>query len=114
MKADAEYLPRMGIAWKDGSHDKKIRKLSLKEMEPIAREATRSALKNYVWEKEKMKNLTLGSGFEGDFGIFELYLAGKRPEDAVVLTETLVNRLTGEVSVKVFLPKKPEAGNPPA
>ena len=61
-----------------------------------------------------MKNLTLGSGFEGDFGIFELYLAGKRPEDAVVLTETLVNRLTGEVSVKVFLPKKPEVSNPPA
>ena len=32
---------------------KKIRKLSLKEMEPIAREATRSALKNYVWGKRK-------------------------------------------------------------
>ena len=45
---------------------------------------------------------------------FEIYLAGKRPENAVVLTETLVNRLTGEVSIKVFLPKKPEAGNPPA
>ena len=49
-----------------------------------------------------MKNLTLGSGFEGDFGIFELYLAGKHPEDVVVLTETLVNRLTGKVSIKMI------------
>ena len=97
-------LARQGWRWSSHTHPG----------EPIAREATRSALKNYVWEKEKMKNLTLGSGFEGDFGIFELYLAGKCPEDAVVLTETLVNRLTGEVSVKVFLPKKPEVSNPPA
>ena len=89
---------------------KKIRRLDLAEMEPLARQATRHALKKHVWPKEKMKNLTLGYGMEGDFGIFELYLAGKRPQDAVVLTEALVNSLTGEVSVKVFLPEKPQEG----
>ena len=47
-----------------------------------------------------------------EYGIFELYFSGERPEDAIVLTEAHVNRITGEVSVKVFLPKKPEADDP--
>ena len=47
-------------------------------------------------------------------GRFELYIAGEQPEDAIVISEATVNRKTGEVSVKVFLPKKLEVGNSPA
>lgn len=92
---------------------KKIRKLDVKKMEPIAKEATRNALKNYIWPLGRDDDLTLGIRLEDEYGIFELYFSGERPEDAIVLTEARVNRITGEVSVKVFLPKKPEAGNSP-
>ena len=83
-------------------------------MEPIAREATRNALKKCIWPPGRDERLTLGVFLEKEYGIFELYFFGERPEDAEVLTEARVNRITGEVSVKVFLPKKPEAGNSPA
>ena len=93
---------------------KKMRKLDIKKMEPIAREATRNALKKYIWPPGRDEHLTLGVFLEEEYDIFELYFSGERPEDAEVLTEARVNRITGEVSVKVFLPKKPEAGNSPA
>ena len=39
---------------------KKIRKLDIKKMEPIAREATRNALKKYIWPPGRDEHLTLG------------------------------------------------------
>ena len=84
----------------------KVKLLSLNEMTEIARVATKKELSNYIWPPENMENLTLGSGIEDGFGIFELYFAADLPENAEVLTETKVNRRTGEVAVKVFLPRK--------
>ena len=91
---------------------KRMRKLDVKKMEPIAKEATRDALRTYIWPSDRDEDLTLGIRLEDEYGIFELYFSGERPEDAIVLTEARVNRITGEVSVKVFLPKKPEADGP--
>ena len=81
-------------------------------MEPIAKEATRDALRTYIWPSDRDEDLALGIRLEDEYGIFELYFSGERPEDAIVLTEARVNRITGEVSVKVFLPKKPVADGP--
>lgn len=91
---------------------KRMRKLDVKKMEPIAKEATRDALRTYIWPSDRDEDLTLGIRLEDEYGIFELYFSGERPEDAIVLTEARVNRITSEVSVKVFLPKKPEADGP--
>ena len=84
---------------------KRMRKLDVKKMEPIAKEATRDALRTYIWPSDRDEDLTLGIRLEDEYGIFELCFSGERPEDAIVLTEARVNRITGEVSVKVFLPK---------
>lgn len=81
--------------------------LTLREMEPIARDATRKALTPYKGTAElEDKNLTLGKGIEGEEGIFELYLAAERPQDARVICCAKVDRRTGEVKVEVFLKGK--------
>jgi hypothetical protein len=79
-----------------------VKRKELDELQEIARVATRAALEAYEpippeWEK----NLTLGTLFEGDDRVFELYVAGERPRDAIVLTSARVNRLTRSVSVQV-------------
>lgn len=82
------------------------RKLNLSEMEAIAKDATRAALVEYTPPTEEDdKNLTLGSGITDIEGIFELYIAADRPQDAKVISCAKVNRLTGEVTVEVFLQK---------
>ena len=80
--------------------------LTLREMQPIAREATRQALATYKGCPElENKSLTLGERIEGSEGVFELYLAGERPEDAKVISCARVDRRTGAVKVEVFLRK---------
>ena len=71
-------------------------------MEPLAREATCAALMKYSPPKH-LENLTLGTQITDTHGIFELYLAGETPRDAMVISEATVDRATGEVSVKIFL-----------
>ena len=88
--------------------------LSLDEMQEIARLATRKALKRYSRPNFSFENLVLGIYHNKECGKFELYIAGERPEDAIVIGEATVNRKTGEVSVKVFFPQKQEAENQPA
>ena len=60
----------------------KIRKLTIKQMEPIVREATHNALRKYIWPSGKDERLTLGIFLEDEYGIFELYFDGARPQDA--------------------------------
>lgn len=79
-----------------------VKRKELDDLQEIARVATRAALKAYEpippeWEKR----LTLGTLFEGDDRVFELYVAGERPRDAIVLTSARVNRLTQSVSVQI-------------
>ncbi|WP_238945801.1 hypothetical protein [Vandammella animalimorsus] len=101
------------MANKQRSLDKKKR-LHSREMEAIARPATREALKDYVWPltPEDEKNLTLGvfgSPDDRDHQTFMLYISADPPENAIVLTQAKVNALTGEVQVKIFLPRRPDA-----
>lgn len=83
----------------------------LDELQEIARIATRAALEEYEripaeWEK----NLTLGTFFDGDDRIFELYVAGERPSDAVVVSSARVSSKTKSVSVVISnLAKKTES-----
>ena len=81
---------------------KSDRLMRVSEMEPIAREATRKALAGRE-QPEHLENLTLGSRLTDAEGLFELYIAGKRPIDARVISRAVVNRETGHVNVEVFL-----------
>jgi hypothetical protein len=74
----------------------------LDELQEIARIATKDALEEYEripvqWEQ----NLTLGTFFDGDDRIFELYIAAERPADAVVISSVRVNRRTKSVNVVI-------------
>lgn len=82
----------------------------LDELQEMARIATRAALEEYEpIPPEWQKNLTLGTLFDGDDRIFELYVAGERPNDAIVLTSARVNRATRTVSVQItnLCPRQP-------
>ena len=48
---------------------KRMRKLDVKKMEPIAKEATRDALKTYIWPSGRDEDLTLGIRLEDEYGI---------------------------------------------
>ncbi|WP_269533273.1 hypothetical protein [Chitinimonas sp. BJYL2] len=71
-------------------------------LQEIARVATRTALEAYEpipseWER----NLTLGTLFDGDDRIFELYIAAEKPADAIVISSARVNRKTKAVAVTI-------------
>jgi hypothetical protein len=89
----------------------KTKLLQLFEMQPVAKEATYSALKAYMPPSdEDKKSLTLGAMLTDEAGIFELYLPADRPQDAKVISRASVNRVTGEVTVEVFLPRSAADG----
>ena len=74
----------------------------LDELQEIARVATRNALEAYEsLPEEWSKNLTLGTFFEDEDRIFELYVAAERPADAIVISSARVNRKTRNVTVTV-------------
>ena len=74
----------------------------LDELQEIARIATRTALESYEPMPEEWgKNLTLGTFFEGDERIFELYIAAEKPADAVVISTARVNRKSKKVLVTI-------------
>jgi hypothetical protein len=73
----------------------------LDQLQEIARVATRKALEEYVLPEGWRAHLTLGTEFRGDERVFELYVAGERPQDAIVIASTTVNRRTLAVQVTV-------------
>ena len=76
----------------------KRRKLKLNFLQEAARAATQAALVDFGgYVTPPADRLTLGTSWEGDATIFELYVVGERPEDAIVLTTTSVNSYSGEV-----------------
>ena len=71
-------------------------------LEEIARVATAEALRDFepvpeTWRRE----LALGTLFEGDDRVFELYVPGERPSDAIVISSARVNRKTKLVEVTI-------------
>lgn len=74
----------------------------LDELREIARLATRKALEDYEpMPKEWEENLTLGTFFEDDARIFELYIAVEHPADAIVISSARVNREDRSVQVVI-------------
>lgn len=74
----------------------------LDELQEIARIATRTALEGFEpMPEEWEKNLTLGTFFEGEERIFELYIAAEKPADAVVIGTARVNRKSKGVVVAI-------------
>lgn len=77
----------------------------LDELQEIARVATRAALEGYEpMPEEWEKNLTLGTSFDGDDRIFELYIAAEKPSDAVVISTAY--------STANWTPIPPQTGHP--
>lgn len=83
------------------SREKTIK--SLVELEKIARQATRDALSAYKIPDKIREELILGIFFDGNERIFELYVPGKKPADAIVVSRAKVDAVTGKVNVDVFL-----------
>jgi len=75
-----------------------IKKLKLDLLQAAAREATRRALSAYPHlANSKTEALTLGTLWDGDVVIFELYIPAERPQDAIVLTTTRVDSYSGRI-----------------
>jgi hypothetical protein len=73
----------------------------LQKLEEIARIATKKALESYVVPDEYKDNLVLGTQFKEEKRIFELYLPGETPKDAIVISSAEVDRKTRKVTVQI-------------
>lgn len=77
--------------------------LSIREMNQIAwREVEGSIEKLGHLSDELRENLVWGLRMDNDFGYFEYYIAGKRPEDAIVLLEVKIDRRSGFSTLNFF------------
>ncbi|WP_141134352.1 hypothetical protein [Jannaschia aquimarina] len=79
-----------------------MRRGQLEEFKEIARAATKEALRSYHISEKVRASLVLGTTFERDTIVFELYIPADRPENGRVVSEARVSKETGEVSVLVF------------
>lgn len=104
-RADLDQMAGLDPAspeFRSGFKDHMQRRKELDELQELARVATRAELERFQPIPEEWKSaLTLGTFFDGDDRIFELYVTRDRPADAIVLTSARVNRNTKVVSVKV-------------
>ncbi|MCY0999094.1 hypothetical protein OWM54_18290 [Myxococcus sp. MISCRS1] len=81
--------------------------IKLEVLREKARVATREALRQCPAIPEPLReNLTLGIRFEDEARVFELYVAGERPEDALVLTRVTANSKTGELGPVEVYPER--------
>lgn len=79
----------------------------LDELKELGRVATRQALEEYEpIPREREVNLTLGTFFDADDRIFELYIAADKPKDAIVISSTRMNRKSHSVQVVITNLKK--------
>jgi hypothetical protein len=79
---------------------KSERRLTLKQMEPIARQATLTKITNSEMNltEEDKSNLVLCEYINNQFGIFQLIIPGERPIDAKIISRAYVDRITGELT----------------
>jgi hypothetical protein len=79
-----------------------MKRIPLDVLQETARVATREQLSHWT-DFGQRESLTLGTLWQDDLVVFELYLAGERPSDALVLTEAKVHVYSGElVQIRVF------------
>ena len=86
-----------------------MKRLKLEELQERARALTSEALKDYEIPDAMRAKIALGTLFDGEDRVFELYIPGERPEDAIIISRARINSFTGEGAVEVFLPKKQPA-----
>ena len=79
-----------------------MKKIPLNQLQECARLLTLEALAGYVIPEEIRSNLILGVQFEGDTRIFELYVPGDKPSDAVVISKARLNIYSGTGDVEVI------------
>lgn len=80
----------------------KPKKLPLEDLRERARVATQIALQARPRIPPSV-DITLGTGWDGDCVVFELYVAKERPQEAIVLTHTRVNVRDGRIeTMQVF------------
>lgn len=86
------------------------RRAELDELREIARASTRTALEAYEQiPPDWSSRLTLKTRLEGDVYVFELFVVGDLPGDAIVLASARVNQFTKKVKVVVTnLSQRPE------
>jgi hypothetical protein len=82
------------------------RRKPLEELEEIARVLTQTTLVHYEIPESIGNNLVLGTLFDGDDRIFQLYIPGDRPEDAQIISSVRINVFTGQASIEVFLNRR--------
>jgi Immunity protein 35 len=76
--------------------------MSLDECVERAKELSRDALWGWEIREEHKGRLTQGSGFDGSQAVVDLYVAGERPTDAIVLVRVRLDRYSGEGKVEIF------------
>ncbi|MEZ4449129.1 MAG: hypothetical protein R3B09_06585 [Nannocystaceae bacterium] len=77
--------------------------IPLDELKEKARIMTKDALRHYPsFPKEFEPDIALGTFFDGNLRIFELYVAKQRPQDAIILTRATLDAMTGDGKVEVF------------
>jgi hypothetical protein len=77
------------------------KKYSLEELHERARQMTLAALKEYVIPQSYRESMTLGVTFEGEKRVFELYVPGEKPSDAIVISRAIFDPDTGEGAVEI-------------
>lgn len=78
-----------------------MKKLSLEEMQEIARSLTQKELERYVIPDDMRGQLALTTLFEGDDRVFVLYVPAEKRSDAYVIARTRVNAIFGNASVEI-------------
>src|SRR5262245_56361921 len=79
-------------------------RMSIDQCKAIAQEATKSALNGLPKHPEWLTPdlLVLGAELHDDNWVFLVYLPGETSNDAIVFSETRVNRLTGDTHVQAW------------
>lgn len=78
-----------------------MKKLSLEEMQEIARAFTQKQFEGYVIPQDIRGQLALTTLFEGDDRVFVLYVPAEKRSDAHVIARTKVNAIWGHASVEI-------------
>jgi len=103
--ADYGSRPGADIVGSPRTQTMKRKKLSLAKLQEAARVATQIALASRVRLPDHVRaGLTLGTFWEQDSVVFELYLPKERPSDAVVLTKARINSYDGRVEALISNP----------
>jgi hypothetical protein len=76
--------------------------VKLDDLRALAMEMSRRALEDYPRLPPALQGqLTLGTYFEATETIFELYLPGETPSDAIVLVRVAMDKRTGDGTVEI-------------